>query len=474
MRTRTTSFSAREYSGALTVTILSSLFGASLMGICEALVNGMQASGLDQLSTVRAVLGFIAWVFLAIALFIGAVVTVNTFGTIIAGRAKQLALLRLLGASGRSLRRSSLREGLSVGIIGSLIGTLLGIGLLQGVLWAGHTWWALPHGIHAAWFVPSMVAPMIMAALVTMLSAWIGSRRILSITPIQAFGTAQAATETTGSEQRSSRGKIIAGILLGLVGVGLLALGVISGLSSPDGILIALPGGILSFIGFMLLADRIVPGLLHLVPLRGASGTLATRNSLRNAKRTTRSTLGIIIGVGLITMFAVAGFTYQNTLMNELRHMDGMSSSQLHEAYQILSVPVVIAMGLVGFSVLISVIGLVNSLTLSTMQRTREIGLLRALGLTRKQVRRMVFLESLATTCVAAITGLVLGIVYGWAGSMSLMGTIMSKNHMLLPTVPWQLVASVLIGAFLVTAVATLSASRPAVRVAPVRALATE
>jgi putative ABC transport system permease protein len=470
----TSSFGLREYGSALTVTGLSALFGSALMGTNTALVSGMRASGADALGPVKTMLDVIAWLFLGIALFIGAVVTVNTFGTIIAGRAKRLALLRLLGASGRSLRRGSLREGLAVGVTGSLVGTIAGAALVQGAIAAGHQWWKLYPGIRAPWFVADMIAPAIAAVLVTVLSAWIGSRRILRITPVQAFGTAQAATESAGIDRRTGRASAVAATVLVVIGAALLALGALSGIATPMGVLIALPGGILTFIAFMLTADRILPPLLQVGGslAHGAAGRLAARNTSRNPKRSTRSTLGVVIGVALITMFAVAGLTYREVLVTEFTREYGGTTGQMQQAYDALSVPVSIVMGLVGFSVLISVIGLVNSLTLSTLQRRTEIGLLRALGLTRRQVRLMTFVESLRMTVTATVTGLVIGIAYGWLGSVSMLGSLMKPSGDFWPVIPWQLVVGVAIGSLLVTTAAALAASRRAVAVSPIVALA--
>ena len=64
-------------------------------------------------------------------------------------------------------------------------------------------------------------------------------------------------------------------------------------------------------------------------------------------------------------------------------------------------------------SVLIAVLGIVNTLALSVIERTREIGLLRAVGMGRSQLRRMVRLESVVISLYGATMGLVLGTVFG-------------------------------------------------------------
>ncbi len=69
---------------------------------------------------------------------------------------------------------------------------------------------------------------------------------------------------------------------------------------------------------------------------------------------------------------------------------------------------------LLGVSVLISVFGIVNTLLLSVHERTREIGMLRAIGITRRQLRRTIRFESAITAVIGCILGLVIGIAFGW------------------------------------------------------------
>jgi putative ABC transport system permease protein len=67
---------------------------------------------------------------------------------------------------------------------------------------------------------------------------------------------------------------------------------------------------------------------------------------------------------------------------------------------------------LLGLAVIIAVLGIINTLALSVIERTREVGLLRAVGLSRRQLRRMVRLESVI---VAVLGGVAMGIVFGVA-----------------------------------------------------------
>jgi putative ABC transport system permease protein len=69
---------------------------------------------------------------------------------------------------------------------------------------------------------------------------------------------------------------------------------------------------------------------------------------------------------------------------------------------------------LLAMSVIISLFGIVNSLVLSIFERTREIGMLRAIGLSRRQTRRMVRYESVITSVIGGILGTAVGLFFGW------------------------------------------------------------
>jgi putative ABC transport system permease protein len=70
---------------------------------------------------------------------------------------------------------------------------------------------------------------------------------------------------------------------------------------------------------------------------------------------------------------------------------------------------------LLGLAVVIAVLGIVNTLALSVIERTREVGLLRAVGLSRRQLRTMVRLESMVISLLGAVLGVGLGLVFGVA-----------------------------------------------------------
>jgi putative ABC transport system permease protein len=124
---------------------------------------------------------------------------------------------------------------------------------------------------------------------------------------------------------------------------------------------------------------------------------------------------------------------------------------------------------LLGLAIVIAVLGIVNTLALSVIERTREIGLLRAVGLSRRQLRRMVRLESV----VVAVLGAVLGVLMGVAFGVALQKAIADQGITVL-SIPWlQLIVFVVLAA----AVGVLAAVLPARRAAKLdvlRAITTE
>ena len=102
--------------------------------------------------------------------------------------------------------------------------------------------------------------------------------------------------------------------------------------------------------------------------------------------------------------------------------------------------------GLVGLSITVAVLGVVNTLALSVVERTREIGLLRAIGISRRQLRRMIRLESVVIALFGAVLGTGLGLAWGVTAQRVLRDQGLGTLSVPTTTIVVTLVSSVVIG----------------------------
>ena len=79
------------------------------------------------------------------------------------------------------------------------------------------------------------------------------------------------------------------------------------------------------------------------------------------------------------------------------------------------------------FALVVALVGIVNTLTLSVFERTREIGLLRAVGMTRRQLRRMIRWEAATIALYGALVGVALGLAFGVALSVAIPDEIIDR-----------------------------------------------
>lgn len=459
----------RDHASSLIVTTLSATFGVTLIQGTNYLSTIIGGDDVGSKESVQIALTMVASVFIVIAVYVGSIVTANTFATIIAGRTRTIALMRLVGATASSLRASVAREGLLVGIAGSVLGALIGVGLSVGGIRLAVLTGGVPN-LDYGTVDPLVILPIAIVVISTWAASWVGSRKVLVVTPMQATGAAEEATREE-TLRRPLRNAIALVMFFG--GLVVLGIGVAVGAFSPFGFPIAFLGGIGSFTGVVIGAHLVLPPLLKLTGrMLGSSAParMAGENGLRYPERSSRTTIGLVIAVTLVSTFGVAAQSFFDMIM--------LAQANQPEIYEDIDQLMIVIVGvfsaLIGFSAVIAAFGMINNLSLSVLQRTRELGLLRALGFTAKQVRGMIMAESAQLTITGVGLGLALGILYGWAGAQSLLGGLPGLAGVTWPSVPWPLLLVLVAGTAILTLLASQAPARRATRVSPVLALAVD
>ena len=611
--------------GTSAATLAESIRGAVNNGVQVTTGTAWVAERAASVTGGIDVLSGVFGMFALIAIFVACLVIANIFTILIAQRAREMALLRCVGASRKQIFGSVLAEATVVGVVASAIGVLAGLGVTAaGLALAVRFDWGLPDvGVHPN--LTAVLAPFVVGAVATVLAGIVPARRATRVAPLAALRPVDSAPA------RSKAGvvRVVVGTLL-LAGGGLL----LAAGASRHEVLAGVAGGLLSFLGVLVLGAVLVPALVRLIgalPARGGGvpARLAVANATRNPRRTAATTSALLIGVTLISLTSVGIASVQRTFdeamddnfpvdlmistsrgtlpasaLQQVRAVSGIESAVpvrsaevrldggsvsaegidpvvarsairgdaieqfgpgtamvspvtmrglgvragqtvtvtgaghsvrvrlvalnsvdrlllatsdlrivapnapvgsiwadasddadgsqvLHDVNQtitgveelsvdgglaertgytkVFDVLLVVAIALLAVSVLIALVGVGNTLSLSVLERTRENALLRSLGLTRRQLRRMLAAESLLMATVSASLGVALGLVYGWTGTAALMGGQTDTVSYALPVGQLLVIALVAAAAGLL---ASLLPARRAARVTPAAALA--
>ena len=260
----------------------------------EAAVAQVQTftDGQDQLTIVLLA-------FAVIALFVSALVVSNTFSVIIAQRTRELALLRCIGATRSQIRSSVLLEAAIVGLVSSVVGALVGIGVLAGLIALAKT---DPTRSFATLAVDpvALVAGVLIGVIMTFIAALVPARAATRVAPLAALRPLDDASLSN----RRGRVRLVIGFVLMLIGLPMLLGG-----AWLNSLPVALPGGLLTFLGILFCAGLFIPGAVRgvgrLAHPSGVPGRLAALNAVRNPARTSATASALLIGVTLVTMMMV-------------------------------------------------------------------------------------------------------------------------------------------------------------------------
>jgi putative ABC transport system permease protein len=283
--------------------------GAVQRGIAHVLPHGVEVvTGQtvinEQTTAVGQALGFFntaLLVFGFIALFVGGFTILNTFSITVSQRTRELALLRIVGASRRQVFRSVLGEAAIVGLVASVVGLGLGVlaavGLEKLLSAFGVT---LPSG-PLVFEARTVVVCLVVGVGVTLVAAISPARRAVRIAPVAAVSEQQIEQDVP-MRRRFTRGGVVT-----VLGVVLLAYG----LSKPEIALVGL-GAVLIFVGVAMLAPAVARPMASVIGrplarLLGTSGRLGRENSMRSPRRTAQTASALMVGLALVSAIAVFG-----------------------------------------------------------------------------------------------------------------------------------------------------------------------
>jgi putative ABC transport system permease protein len=287
--------------------------GASKAAVQQAIARALppgvevvtgQTVASENTSSINQALSFFSTallVFAFISLFVGAFTIYNTFSIIVGQRTRELALLRIVGASRRQVFGSVLGEAAITGLVSSVIGLGLGVlaalglqALLRGF---GVT---LPPG--SLVFEPrTVLIGLAVGVGVTVLSAIGPARGAVRIPPVAALDDRQSAASA------SLRRRFIWGTAVAVIGAVLLGLG----LAKPAIQLVGI-GAAALFIGVATLSPALARPLSSVIGrplprLLGVAGKLGRENSMRSPRRTAQTAAALMVGLALVSAMAVFG-----------------------------------------------------------------------------------------------------------------------------------------------------------------------
>ncbi|MGH3066532.1 MAG: ABC transporter permease [Gaiellaceae bacterium] len=241
-----------------------------------------------------------------IALFVGSFVIANSLSITIAQRTRELATLRMIGASRRQLLRSIILEALVVGVLGSLVGLFVGFLLAKGLFGVFDLiGFDLPSTGLAFLTWTGVSFALVAGIVVTLLASLRPAIRATRVPPIAAVR--EGATLPRG---RFARFKGIGAALVAALGFAALAYGVFAdGLGTGQVLAWMGVGIVLVFLGVALFSSRFVKPLASLLGwpatrIGGAAGYLARDNARRNPQRTASTAAALMIGLTLVTLVA--------------------------------------------------------------------------------------------------------------------------------------------------------------------------
>jgi putative ABC transport system permease protein len=264
----------------------------------------------DELRTLRdALLGFAG-----VALLVGTLVIANTFSMLVGQRTRELALLRAVGMSRRQVRRMVLGEAVTIGLLGGVAGAAVGHGFAA---------WAVrflderhgPEPVALSW--QAVLAALTVGVGVTALSAYAAARRAARTAPVTVLRSEATLL------QADTRRRTIAGLILAVPAAVVYAYAALTDRIDEQVGMVGVGAAALLILAVVLLAPALcrvlLPPLSAPVGRLGATGRLAAGNAQRNPRRTAATASALMIGLSVVTGFAIFGQSLKDDITAGVR-----------------------------------------------------------------------------------------------------------------------------------------------------------
>ena len=236
-------------------------------------------SAAEQASDVKKGLGFFntfLLTFALIALFVGAFIIFNTFSMLVAQRTRELALMRMPGASRGQVRRAVLLEAVVVGLLSSFIGLICGIGVALGLKALFGVFGAQLPDAPTIVATRTVILSFAVGTLVTAAAAFMPARRASRVAPL-------AALRDAATPDRSLKRQTIIGTIVLIIGAAAMTKSLRDG-----GLQLLGLGTLLAFIGIAMLSPLVskpVASVVGRLFSRRLPGRLGRENAVRNPRR---------------------------------------------------------------------------------------------------------------------------------------------------------------------------------------------
>lgn len=283
----------------------------------------------EQISSLLAFFTYILVAFGLIALVVGTFIISNTFSMIVAQRTREFALLRAIGMSRPQLTSSVLVEAAFIGVLGSALGIGVGIGLVRLIVTAMEAFGlGFPDsglGIDAA----SVLAPLGVGIVVTLLSAWVPARRAGAIRPVQAMRSGeQSSTNPVWARSILGAGLSVAGIATTVTAA------FMTDWSTTTRAVLTGIGALTLILGALLLQAGLAYGIFSArTPFRAVVPLLARTSLSRNPRRTAATAFALTLGVALVSAVGILGASVKlsvyGSIEEEIRAQTVVSASLL-------------------------------------------------------------------------------------------------------------------------------------------------